>query len=188
VAEIPRAAKRRLEAWREAPLSWDPVTGGRRPLVCWEDDYTFDLGADTTGQRFHEISEKMLTGFYYPSEVIRCYGDWTVENRRIKPGERMVQKAVILPSWEGVGLWSMTQIFAAEQTEDTCTLGYVTTKRHFGRGKWQATLVRDDGTLKVHVRATAGPGSFWFWLGLPIARWLMVRARKRAVEEFRRGQ
>lgn len=79
----------------------------------------------------------------------------------------------------------MTEVFVAEQTRDTCTLGYVTTERHFGRGKWQATLTLSNGALTLHVRATAGPGSIWFWIGLPVARHLMVRARIRAVKEFR---
>jgi hypothetical protein len=177
-------AERRLERWSDAPLTWDPVRGGKRPLVCWDDDATYDLGEDEHGARFEAIKARMLSGRYYPPEVIEFYGQWQKEGRDMRPGDRVLQHVRLFGI---VSLWAMTEIFIAESSDSACTIGYVTTKRHFGRGKWQATLTRVGQRLSLRVQATAGPGSFWFWLGLPVARWMMVKAWKSAAEDFRRA-
>ena len=182
MAPLPDVARRKLEAWRSVPLTWNPATGGKRPLVCWEDDFTYDLGQDPDGTRFEEIAGRMTSGNFYPKDVIEFYGDWILEERDMRQGDRVLQKAVL----PGVRLWSMAEMFVVQRGPTETSIGYVTTQRHFGRGKWQATMTRSaKGALILHIRATAGPGSFWFWIGLPVARFLMVRARLSAVKEFR---
>lgn len=63
-------------------------------------------------------------------------------------------------------------------------IGYVTTTRHHARGAWSAELRLREGALSIQVQSTASPRSALFWLGLPLARWLQLRARRRALEEF----
>jgi len=146
----------------------------------------YDLGEDRDGSRFRAVSDLMMTGHFYPPSVIEFFGNWLLDSLKIQKGDRMVQRARLFLSLPFPAFWAMTEIFVAEATEDECTIGYVTTERHFGRGKWQATLTLVQSRLSLHVRATAGPGSFWFWVGLPVARMMMVRARLMAVEAFRR--
>ena len=81
--------------------------------------------------------------------------------------------------------WAMTEVFVAERSDSACTLGYVTTEKHFGVGKWQSTVVRERDELKITVKSISAPRSWLFWVGLPIARYLQKRAWRRAIEEFR---
>lgn len=179
------AAMKRLRACEGATKTWDPTSGGKRPFVCWDDDFTYELGLDPDGSIFTSLSERALSGNYYPQKVIQFYGEWIAEDRLLRPGDRVLQRIPLLPFAPWPVLWSLAEIYIAEATETECTVGYVTTTRHFGRGIWRAKFANVGDTVTLNVKATAGPGSFWFWLGLPVARYLMVRARLKAVESFR---
>lgn len=169
-----------------AALSWDPVTGGRRTWLVFDDEETFDLGPDPTGSRLEAISERILTGHYYPPDAVRVFGRFALQHRPIQVGDRLVQQAPLFGKWCGPLMASSVEIIEANATENECHFGYVTTEFHLGRGIWQAALSRQNGRLSLLVKSTAMPGSFLFWLGLPVARYLQLRARRRAVEVFRR--
>ena len=166
---------------KEAPLSWHPDKGGKRGLICWDDDIEVSLGNDPSGERFTQISEKMLGGNYYPADAVVFDGEFRAQNRSLRVGDRVLQRAPVGP----IGFYSAVEIFRIERDFTHCAIGYVTTRRHHGRGIWQAELRRDGDDLKLHVFSTASPNSWLFWLGLPIARHLQLRARRRAIEEFR---
>jgi hypothetical protein len=170
--------RRRFDRYATSPTTWDPVTGGRRPAVAWDDDLTVDLGPDMDGHRFKDIADLMVTGRYYPPDIILFHRP---TDAPLRVGERVLQQAFC----RGLSLWSMVEIFLAERTEDACRIGYVTTAKHHGRGIWQAHLSRGNGRLSLRVFSTAGPQSFWFWIGLPVARYLQLRARRKALERFR---
>lgn len=167
-----------------APLSWDPVKGGKRAWVCWDDDKVYDLGPDPDGSRFDRISTKMLSGDYYPTDAVRCFGRFRTEGRPLRAGDRMLQQAPMFLIWGGPLLNSSTEIFVAEREEARCKLGYVTTEFHHGIGIWSSELTRRDGHLSLHVQGTAMPHSWLFWFCLPLARHYQKRAWRRAVEEF----
>ena len=175
--------KARFEDGLNAPLSWSPTEGGRRAFVCFEDHLVEDLGPDLDGSRFIEISERMMAGDYYPPDAVQFYGLYQDEKRNVQVGERIQQRA---PIFAGLYAWSMVEIYIADLREDYCQIGYVTTQKHHGRGIWTAILNRVDGKLELTVASTASPHSFLFWVGLPIARYLQLRARRRAIEEFKK--
>lgn len=181
---MPPDAASRYRRFASAKTNWDPVKGGKRPLLAWDDKLDVVLSRTASQDAFDRVCDRVLSGHYYPPDAIECYGPWMKEGREIRPGDRMLQRARLFPWLRNPGLWSMTEIFAAERSEEHCALGYVTTERHFGRGIWHATLVRKGETVELHVRGTSGPGSRLFWLGLPVARYLQKRAWRRAAEEF----
>jgi len=96
----------------------------------------------------------------------------------------VLQKAPLFGKLGILYVWSMVEIFVAERTEDHCRIGYVTSAMHHGRGIWRAELAWKEGRLSLRVKSTASPQSWLFWLGLPVARYLQLRARRRAIEEF----
>ena len=175
--------KARFEDGIQAPLSWSPTTGGKRAFICFTDHLIADLGPDPDGTRFVVISQRMMNGDYYPPDAVQFYGLFRDERRTIEAGERIQQRA---PMFAGLFAWSMVEIYIADLREDFCQIGYVTTEKHHGRGIWTATLTRTDGKLSLTVESIASPHSFLFWVGLPIARFLQLRARRRAIEEFRK--
>ncbi len=181
---MPNRWTARYHRYKSAPRTWDPGAGGKKPPICWEDHLTWTLGEDPDGLRFVEISDRMLTGHYYPRDVIESFGLWTDEGREIRAGDRILQCARLLPFSAWPALWAMTEVFVAARTTESCYLGYVTTQRHFGRGIWRANLIRARDGLTLEVISTSGPQSWLFWIGLPIARFLQKRAWRRAAQEF----
>jgi len=170
-------------AWADsAEPTWSLMEGGKRPLVCWDDDITLDLGPDPDGHRLARISGWLKNGLYYPPEVIEFSGRFRQEQRELRVGDRIVQRAQILPFSYWPGAWSVAEVCVIEEEPDRFLFGYVTTTRHLGRGIWRAEARRSEGRLSLRVWSTAGPGSPLFWLGLPVARWLQLRARRRGIE------
>jgi hypothetical protein len=163
----------RLQLARKAKRTWDPVHGGRAAFIHWNDHRLVNLGEDPDGARFREISARMLSGRYYPDEAVQFHGDFRKEGRDLRAGDRIAQFA---PIALGAGAWSVAEIYVATRTDDFCQIGYVTTNRHHGKGKWTCTLRRLGGALELEVEGIAMPYSPWFWLGLPVARYLMKRA------------
>ncbi len=163
-----------------ATLTWHPVYGGTRSLVWWQDDLTVELGDDRTGTAFAEISQLAISGNYYPPSVIQFDGTFRSEGRNLRVGDRVLQTLQLGP----LPLWSGVEIFLARCENDECEIGYVTTSAHHGRGIWQARIFCEDGKVMLNVKSKAGPQSWAFWLGLPLARFLQKRARRLAVERF----
>lgn len=170
----------RREIAERVPLTWDPVQGGHLPRVHWHDKKTVDLGSDPDGSRFEKIADLMLSGDYYPREVIQFYGRFRDEKRDLKVGDRVLQRFVFM----GIVLWSAVEIWLAEREAERCAIGYVTTSYHHGRGIWQAHLERVEGRLRLTVQSTSGPQSWLFWLALPIGRAQQLRAREEAIRRF----
>ena len=178
------ATEHLLDRVQGSPLSWDPAKVGKRGRVVFEDDKIYDLGPDGAG--FDEVAARMLGGCYYPTDAIRVYGYFQAQGRPIQIGDRLLQQAPLLLGCGGPVLNAGVEVIEASMTKDECQLGYVTTEFHFGKGVWNARLYREKGRLLLRVWSTTLPGSWLFWVALPIARWYQLRARRRAVQEFRK--
>jgi len=176
--------EQRIEWADEAVTNWDPVRGGKRAWVCWDDSIEADLGPDPSGERFRRIRDVALRGDYYPPDAVRFFGRFRTENRALRVGDRVIQRARIIPFLPWPIAWSVAEIYVVEDDAHRFQIGYVTTSRHHARGIWCAELQIRERRLILAVRSTASPRSILFWLGLPLARWLQLRARRRALEEF----
>jgi len=135
-----------------------------------------------SADRFEELADLIMKGAYYPPEIIRFHGEFQEEDRAIRKGDRVLQRLTFGP----IRTWTMTEIWVAERDKESCRLGYVTTKCHHGRGIWSATLYKKEGRLWLKVEATSGPQSFWFWIGLPIARAIQMYTWKAAIHRLKR--
>jgi len=176
--------ERRFREYEHKPLAWDPIKGGKKAFICFNDSLTAGIGEDLTGQRFEIIANRMLSGTYYPMDAVEFFGRFQDEGRNIRPGDRVLQRARLLPFLKKIFVWSMVEIYVAERREDFCQIGYVTTTQHHGRGIWTATLTKEDGELELTIESIASPNSWLFWIGLPFARFLQLRARRRGIEEM----
>jgi hypothetical protein len=189
--EMPPSVRTRYERYLDAPVTWDSVAGGKLPFISWRDEVEEDLGPDPDGRRFAEICRRIMGGHYYPHDTIEFFGPWMSDEpggiaaRRIAVGDRILQRARLIPFLPWPAVWAMTEVFVAECSDSMCTLGYVTTRRHFGRGVWQSKVTRESDRIRVRVTSISAPQSWLFWAALPIARHLQKRAWRRAIEEFR---
>lgn len=177
--------EQRFEEYLGAPNTWDPALGGKRGLIGFNDSLEESLPGQLSDRTIEAIIDRMLSGDYYPPDAVQFFGRFRDEGRHLKIGERILQRARMLPFLDRFYLYSMAEIFVAESGHRYCRIGYVTTKRHFGRGIWSATLHEKDGTMKLLVESEAYPGSWQFWVGLPVARYLQLRARRRGIENIR---
>jgi hypothetical protein len=184
-SEFSTEAKRRFEMFDSSPLTWTPDHPGKPGWITWRDNLRKNLGADPDGRQFTLVAQRMMYGRYYPEDAIEFFGPWLDEHRELRVGDRILQRARLFPFATRPALWAMTEVYVAEWTVESCTLGYVTTARHFGRGIWTARLTRSRKALVLTVEAVTAPQSWLFWIGIPIARLLQKRAWRRAVEEFR---
>jgi len=181
--DLPKAIKKKLETVYQHPLAWNPVTGGKRAFIWFDDETDESLGADPTGERFQKIGDLIFAGKYYPADTVEFFPTEVP----LKPGVRIVQRARFFPTLKWPVAYSIVEIYLATRNETTIEIGYVTTKRHHGRGIWTATITRHpDNELTIRVVSIALPNSFLFWIGLPWARHLQVRAKWRAIQEFRK--
>lgn len=165
-----------------SPVNWRPGQDRPRRGICFVDDRTFDLGADE-GSAFDRVAETMLAGDYYPPDAVRFSGRFRDEGRSLQTGDRVFQAAPLGPL-SFIKLRSCVEIFVAERTESRASVGYITTKMHHGQGEWRADLTRESQRLTLRVQSVALPASPLFWIGLPVARALQLRARRRGVENL----
>jgi uncharacterized protein DUF1990 len=169
-----------LEAAEGAKTTWNRERGGAKTWVWFEDLKIVDLGPDSE-EAFEAISGQMVTGHYYPPDAVIFFGRHQMEGRDMRPGDTILQTARVVPFLPWPTLHSVARIDICDRLADSCTIGYVTTDKHLGKGVWKATLRREDGRLTLTVESSSGPGSFWFWIGLPYARFLQLRARRRGI-------
>ncbi|MEI6882676.1 MAG: hypothetical protein WCK82_15250 [Bacteroidota bacterium] len=175
--------RERYNAWRDCQVTGS-ATEKQFALIRFSDDLTVDLGDDSTGQRFETISKLRRGRRYYPSDVIRFYSPNIEANQNLETGENILQIFRLLPFSWFPEMYSMAQIFVSESTENTSTIGYLTTSKHFAKGWWKAELKRCENKLTLRVRSEAMPGSLLYWIGMPVARYLQLRARRNAIEQF----
>lgn len=167
----------------EPPLTWHPITGGKPSPVTFVDDLTASFGRDPTGQRFNKITEQILGGNYYPADAVQ----FSPTRVPLQVGTRILQRAPIFPGFNRPTIDSVVEIFIAELSCTSLHIGYVTTSRHHARGIWQAKItLLPSSELQIRVWSTAIPHSILYWVGLPYARFLQLRARRRAIEEFKK--
>lgn len=167
------------------PTTWPRDGIGGRSRVRWESVDRFDLGSDPTGRAFEEIASHMMGGCYYPKDVIELFGTFQIEGRGLIAGDQVRQSARAVPFLSWPKLTSFVEIIVADRSESECTIGYVTTVRHHAKGKWSAWLQRQGDGLSLEVSIVVSPRSLLFWIGIPYARWLQVRAKRKAVDRFR---
>jgi hypothetical protein len=159
-----------------------PVNGNiNRPSgpIFFDDHLATSLGKDPDGSRLQKIADLILSANYYPKDVIEFY----IEGDQLEIGKRVLQIAPLTP-WGFPKVYSMVEISHLEITDNSITVGYYTTENHMAKGWWKAEFSLQKGEIFLTVASLAMPGSIWYWLGLPIARSLQLRARQRAIERF----
>lgn len=152
-----------------------------RALVQFNDSILMGLG--NIDETFEKIADHMMSGDYYPPEIVFFEGEFRRAGRTIRKGDRILQLAR-LPFLFGYRTQTVTEISVAEKTERYCTIGYYTTSRHFAKGWWQATVQWEEDEYTLRVESQARPQSLVYWLAIPVARYMQQRARKAAMLRF----
>lgn len=174
-----------LQAWRKAPITYSAanVSG-----ASWSADrYEVILGYDQEGGLFNRAVELALSNQFYPPEVMSIVADYSLENRQVRPGDRVLQRIPILtygrlPLLE---LLTLNEICEVIQEPRRAGFTYVTTAAHSEVGEWTGRVEWRDNNevaLVIEVVSRSRPGSPLFVQRR--TRQLQLRAHKLSIEHF----
>jgi uncharacterized protein (UPF0548 family) len=175
-----------LSLWREAPLTYSPTEDLDHN---WNvDHYEIVLGRDSTGSLFKRAAQLVLTNQFYPPEVMQAVSDFSLENRKVKAGDRVLQRIRIfrlgrLPLAEVLTLNEVTQVIREERRAG---FTYTTTLAHSEIGEWSPVVEwRENGevVLVISVTSRCRPGASE--LSRRFTRRMQLRAHKLSIQSFR---
>lgn len=185
---FPRAPDdgRYLRLWREAPLTYQ--TGQAVDSTWHVDDYAVTLGSDSTSALFDRAANALMRYRFYPADVMRAISDFGLENRWVRPGDRLVQRLHIfrLRDMPLLDVVTMNEITAVVDESRRKGFTYSTTQCHAEQGEWSALInwqASGEVTLKMHAISRPGPRLPSWTHGL--ARRLQLRAHQRGLATFR---
>src|SRR5262245_32136161 len=81
---------RYLDRWRSRPLSYQR---GQATDAAWHRDrYETALGADQGGHLFAQAADLLLRYKFYPESLLVAVSDFGLQGRRLRVGDRLVQR------------------------------------------------------------------------------------------------
>ena len=169
---------RYLDEWRRAPLTYRPgldLTGAHT------DHYEVCLSAAADEATFGQATDHLLRYHNYPPDVMDHVSDFSRSNRRMRVGDRIIQRVHLLPF---VDVLMMNEVVRV--TSETRRTGFacITTTKHDEIGQWSPQIEhRPDGTLWLIIDTYSRPNVPWFAQG--IGRQMQLRAHRRGNEHFR---
>lgn len=151
-----------LTAWHDAPLTYDSEQeiGPAYNL----DRYEVVLGQDSTGELFDRAARLTLHNQFYPRDVMVSVSDYGLENRTVQPGDRVLQRILVL-QFRGLPILEMLTMNEITQVIDKprrAGFTYTTTAAHAEVGEWSPLVEwRENGevVLVISVISRARPGS-----------------------------
>ncbi len=174
-----------LQTWREAPLTY---SSDQEIDFNWNvDRYEIILGKDNSGQLFQRAAELTLHNQFYPAEVMSTVSDFSRENRKVRPGDRVVQRISLL-EYKGIPILdvlTMNEISEVIQEPRRAGFTYITTAAHSEIGEWSPLVEwRDNGevVLVIDVISRIRPGVSS--LARRFARRMQLRAHKLSIQNF----
>lgn len=167
-----------LAQWRNAPLTFragDPLPNAHR------DDYDVVVREYASADHFARAADLLLRYRFYPPDVMLHTSDFDQQRRRMRIGDRIVQRIRLLP---GLDMLTMNEVTRVTD-EPRCTgFTYCTTAKHDEVGQWSAEVALDDaGALHLHIHST-GKANLPFFLR-PFARFIQLRAHRRGIATFK---
>lgn len=131
------------------------------------------MGEDAPG-RFEAMREALLAYRFYPESVMESAAAFKTEKRFARVGDR-IGMALLVPVFPGLPALrfpSTTEIHFVENSPERAALGYITTRRHYGRGTWSATLLHSGGKIRLELYSRMKPTAALALLGLPVYRFM----------------
>jgi uncharacterized protein (UPF0548 family) len=130
-----------------------------------------------------------LLGYrFYPAHVMVRRTQFEDEGRAVRVGDRL-GLGLLVPSLPGLAPLMLPAIVEVDHVEagaERCGLGYVTTRRHYGRGVWRAEVAREGDQLMLTVSYHVRPSRWFVWCGLPVYRRFQLAAFRAGADNLRR--
>jgi hypothetical protein len=130
-----------------------------------------------------------LLGYrFYPEHVMVRRTQFEDEGRPVRVGDRLGLGLSVpnLPGLAPLMLPAVVEVDVVEAAAESVTLGYVTTRRHYGRGVWRAEVKREGESLVLTVSYHVRPSRWFVWCGLPVYRRFQLAAFRAGADNLRR--
>jgi hypothetical protein len=170
-----------------APDLGTPVDGGDRATAVFADTHRVALGP-WSPEAFARIRDVLLGYRFYPAHVMVRRTQFEDEGRAVRVGDRL-GLGLLVPSLPGLPpllLPAIVEVDHVEAGAERCGLGYVTTRRHYGRGVWRAEVAREGDQLLLTVAYHVRPSRWFVWCGLPVYRRFQLVAFRAGADNLRR--
>ncbi|MDX2136824.1 MAG: DUF1990 domain-containing protein [Chloroflexota bacterium] len=174
---------RYLERWRDVPLAYQrgqDVTGWTRH------EYRIPLG-NAGEERFQRAADALLRYQFYPRDVMRHTSDFGIAGRRMKMGDRIVQRipVITLLGTAGADVMTMNEIVEVVDEPRCAGFTYITTQAHSEEGEWSVRVDwADDDALWLMMHAVSRPAPREPRLIHPLMRYMQKRSHRRGIEHF----
>lgn len=171
---------RYLGEWRDAPLTYragDVVPGAHT------DHYEERMAASVDESLFERATDRLLRYHFYPDDIMVHTSDFSAQNRRMRTGDRIVQRIRVPGTHGRVNVLAMNEVVSVTDEPRRAGFAYATTK-HDEIGQWSAMLTwRDDNSLWLVIDSYGWPNVPWFMQasGRRTQKW----AHQRGIANFR---
>lgn len=167
-----------LAQWRSAPLTYR--AGDALPNTH-TDDYDVVVRNHAIADHFARAADLLLRYRFYPPDVMLHTSDFDQQRRRMKTGDRIVQRIRLLP---GLDVLTMNEVTCVTDDARCAGFTYCTTAQHDEVGQWSAEVALNDaGALHLHI-LSIGKANLPFFLR-PFARFIQLRAHRRGITTFK---
>jgi len=175
------------DAAAPAPDLLTPVEGGDRATAVFADTHRVVVGP-WSPEAFVRVKAALLGYRFYPERVMVRRTQFEDEGRAVRVGDRLGLGLFVpnLPGLAPLMLPAIVEVDVVEAGAESVTLGYVTTRRHYGRGIWRAEVKREGEELVLTVSYHVRPSRWFVWCGLPVYRRFQLAAFRAGADNLRR--
>jgi uncharacterized protein (UPF0548 family) len=124
---------------------------------------------------------------FYPPDVMRHTSDFSRDKRRMRSGDRIVQRirVITLFGFPGIDVITMNRIVNVIDEPRCAGLTYATTTMHSEEGRWSASVTWDEADdVWLDITAVSRPSPREPRLIHPLMIHLQKRAHRRGMEAF----
>ena len=164
-----------------------PVEGGDRATAVFADTHRIVVGT-WSPEAFARVQAALLGYRFYPEHVMVRRTQFEDEGRPVRVGDRLGLGLFVpnLPGLAPLMLPAVVEVDVVVAAAESVTLGYVTTRRHYGRGIWRAEVKREGESLVLTVSYHVRPSRWFVWCGLPVYRRFQLAAFRAGADNLRR--
>lgn len=175
-----------LDQWRTVPLTYRP--GQPVSERFRRDHYEIPLLSQVDSAAFARAADHLLRYHFYPPAIMSHVSDFSLANRRMRPGDRLIQRirAANPFGWTIVEGITMNEIWSVTDEARRAGFTYVTTEAHEEIGEWSAQIEwRADHSLLLTVSALSRTSDrIPRWMS-PLTRRVQQGAHHAGIAHFR---
>jgi uncharacterized protein (UPF0548 family) len=175
-----------LERWRGAALTYRV---GQTLDASWHhDDHEIVVAERITAAVYERAAGLLLRYQFYPPQIMAHVSDFSREGRRMRPGDRIVQR-IHGPALLGLRLLdgiTMNEVTAVTDQPRRAGFTYITTEAHAEQGEWSAQIEwSSDNSLLLTIHSISRLALKSPFIRESNARTIQLRAHHLGMEYFK---